>query len=117
MANIYRTVSLASGAFALIGSLVACGGSSDGSTAGPDASVSSSPTAAPTASAGGPEPVFISLEPADAKEAERKLEGQPGVDHTRYAKGPERFWVYYTADVTKEQRKHVRRVIYSVLGS
>jgi hypothetical protein len=45
------------------------------------------------------------------------LEGQPGVDRTRYAAGPERFWVYFTADVTKQQRNHVRHVIYSVLGS
>jgi hypothetical protein len=57
------------------------------------------------------------MTPAQAKKAESRLDGAPGVSRTRYAFGPERFWIYYTADVTREQRRHVLRVIHSVLGS
>ena len=110
-------MTLTFGAIALAGSLAGCGGSGSESAASPTSPASLSPTASATASPKGPEPVFISLGPHDAAEAKRRLEGQPGVDRTRYAAGPERFWVYFTADVTKQQRNHVRHVIYSVLGS
>ena len=62
-------------------------------------------------------PVYITLTPTQADKAKRRLAGDPGVAQTHYAAGSETFFVYFTADVTSAERKHVRHVLYGVLGS
>lgn len=112
---IYKTSASAAAALALITSLVACSGSSAGTEAGSSASASTSPTATATSSPAPPF-VYVSLTPHEAATAKQRLEGTPGVSRTRYDTRIERFYVYFTPDVTSEQRSHVTDVIHGVLG-
>ena len=117
-ARAWRASALAAGTVVLATSLAACGGSSGPANVSPSVSPSASSTASasPRPKAVG-EPVYITLTPSQAAKAKRRLAGDPGVAGTLYDAGPERFYVYYTADVTNAERQHVRHVLYGVLGS
>jgi hypothetical protein len=103
----------ASGAIA--GSLAGCGGDSSGPAPDPAVSSSVGATGSPSVPAG--LPLFTTLHPRAAAVARHRLEGQPGVARTRYSAGSKRFYVYFTANATKEQRKHVRHVLIAAIRS
>ena len=114
MTAVYKSMATAFASLVLTGGLVACGGSGGEVAAGRHSPPSSaSPSTSPRKE---PPPEWISLTPGDASEAKNALEGMPGVSRTLYDKGPQRFFIYYNADVTQAERQQVKKAIYKVLG-